>query len=195
MADDPLDDLQKLLPPPKSPLLTTVDWSLVETELGMPLPEDYKAFISTYGNVILCDRLYVIHPLSNGSITGFRESMIALLSGVLHGVPTGRDQVPYPDYPTPGGLFPVIQIEENLICWITDGTPEQWRILYWAEFGQTVREYRMSLTEFLIDIFRLKSDLFPNELSLKRFDVGSPTRKAVAVPPVEQFQPPGEYYR
>ena len=45
----PLSRLHALVPPPANPFYSSGDWSLVEQELGLRLPDDYKQLIESYG--------------------------------------------------------------------------------------------------------------------------------------------------
>jgi hypothetical protein len=50
------------LPPLADSAGSGMDWSVVETELGVTLPGDYKAFIDTYGRGSVDDHVHVCAP-------------------------------------------------------------------------------------------------------------------------------------
>ena len=57
--------LTQLLPPPQTPVENQGDWTNVEQQLGMPLPADYKWFISTYGTGSICAAfINVLNPFA-----------------------------------------------------------------------------------------------------------------------------------
>lgn len=180
MAERKIDELVTLLPPPQRPVQTAIDWPSVEGELGLPLPEDYKQIVGTYGRCLICEVIYIIHPADrlNGSLGAM---MTSLLDHTINAGSSGRENVTYPDYPVPGGLLPVARIFENILCWITDGPPDKWRLLYWGEFGREVFEFDLTLGEFMVDVLNRKHlDLVPNSW----IEVGSDKRQAEAMPSV-----------
>lgn len=189
-----LNELVSLLPPPAHPHATNIDWAIIESHLGLILPSDYKAFTKLYGSVTICEVLGVLHPLSapNGD---WRADNIALLRDVIDAVKGGRANFTYPNYPDPGGLFPILQRENDLVCWITEGPSDQWRLLYWSTWGTVVHELPMSLTEFLVAILSRRFDWIENEFPDFWFGPESEYRKAEPYIPAPQFQPPDEYYR
>jgi hypothetical protein len=192
MTDSKIQELMALISPPELPADTTVDWTAAEGDLGLPLPTDYKEFISYYGSVDLCGVIYVFHPKRPLYGKSMKEESIEVLDKTINCMNNGRENLSYPDYPAAGGILPIARIYENLLCWITNGPPDTWRLLYWGTFGTEVYEYKMTLTEFLIEVFneRMKG-------LVGSFFVGfdSPNRKATAAPVLDYLQPPDEYYR
>jgi hypothetical protein len=49
MKNDSLNRLCQLAAPPKDPVCNNGDWRVVETELAIELPADYKQLIDTFG--------------------------------------------------------------------------------------------------------------------------------------------------
>src|SRR5687768_3007039 len=98
----PLNELIAPLPPPVNPYATSVDWPSVESQIGLRLPDDYKAFIKVYGSVTICHVLGVLHPLV-GPSSDWHSDQVRLLQDVIDSVNDGRRNVPYPNYPAAGG--------------------------------------------------------------------------------------------
>jgi hypothetical protein len=59
-----LDDLKRLVPPPADPQESEGDWETIEAELGKNLPQDYKAFIHSYGTGSFIGFINVSNPFS-----------------------------------------------------------------------------------------------------------------------------------
>lgn len=192
MADSKIQELMALVPPPEPPADTTVDWTAAEADVGLLLPTDYKEFISHYGSVDLCGVIYVFHPKRPLYGKSIKEESIEVLNETINCMDTGRENLRYPDYPIAGGILPIARIYEHLLCWITEGPPDTWRLLYWGWFGERVYEYKMTLTEFLIEVFNERMEDIVSS-AFVGFD--SPKRKATAAPVLDYFQPPDEYYR
>src|SRR5262245_34542462 len=49
MQTNSLDKLIASIPPPQRPSGVSGSWDVVEHDLGLKLPDDYKRFVSTYG--------------------------------------------------------------------------------------------------------------------------------------------------
>src|SRR5947209_131635 len=49
MTKDIIERLCQLAAPPKDPLYNDGNWQLIERDLGVQLPEDYKRLIETFG--------------------------------------------------------------------------------------------------------------------------------------------------
>ncbi len=181
-----LADLIELLPPPATPHATVVDWDAVENNLRLQLPDDYKRFIETYGNCTICHTLAVLHP-ENGD---WAADSARLLTDVIDSVNRGRDRVPYPNYPTPGGLFPIIQRENDLVCWVTQGNCNEWTLLYWSTWGIVVYELPMSLTQFLVELLSPQLSWTRDEFPDVWFELGSEYRKAepYVPPPTVEYE-------
>lgn len=184
-----VSELISLLPPPETPLHTDVDWDAVETDIGLQLPTDYKQIIAIYGNVSICEVIGLVHP--HHSEQSWRELQIKLLNDVINSNDGGRDNLPYPDYPKEGGILPVASVFEHLLCWVTAGPADSWTLLYWSDWGTEVVEYKMSISEFLVEVLSRRLDFLPNTW----LDPDGPYRKAEAQKIYELFQPPDEYYR
>ena len=58
--------LTRLMPPPDEPLDPGEPdaWPAIERQLGLRLPSDYKALISTYGSGAIADFINVFNPFS-----------------------------------------------------------------------------------------------------------------------------------
>jgi hypothetical protein len=178
--------LIELLPPPSTPHATSVDWARVEENLRLKLPDDYKAFTETYGSVTICSELAVLHPM--GLDGDWRSDSIRLLADTIDPVVGGRDQLRYPNYPAPGGIFPIMQIFGNLVCWVTAGPSNDWRILYWATWGTEVDEFPMTFTEFLVEVVARRTEWFCDQFPDTWFGMDSEDRHAKPYIPAPRIE-------
>ena len=133
-----LKTIAKLLPPPASPRGLDRPWDVVEQQIGLPLPADYKAFIDLYGTgkVSSADGWADIWNFRDKSLFG--RSVSEGLSGPESVAQFYRRRVnttdwpcPFPIYPEPGGLLPfgsVVDVQH--LNWLTTGPPDRWDVVY-----------------------------------------------------------------
>lgn len=131
----PLDVLKAILPTPGDPYEADGDWSDIEYAIQTPLPEDYKAFIATYGSGrifdvgfsaerkvgTLCDPS-VLNPFGSMGHDFFRH-IGTTIKFVGKGHKNYPEFDPYPPWPHKGGL----------LCWCTTGNGDRF---YWRTEGQ-----------------------------------------------------------
>ncbi len=108
--------LVELLPPPEKPRFNRGHWGQVEFELGTRLPSDFMDFTEVYGVVEICDNLwfhtpffYVGEDSYSPLLRGKERCRDLILSRLrqMDAVVGGREHVPFPNYPKPGGLLPI----------------------------------------------------------------------------------------
>jgi hypothetical protein len=120
-----LSKLVALVPPPTNPVDagTYGEWSGVEEELGIVLPEDYKLLVNTYGIGWFANWIGILSPFSE------RLPLIhpGRLSLMAPNAEHPRYYHPFQIFPKPGGPLPWGQDDNaGLFCWLTEGAPEQW---------------------------------------------------------------------
>ena len=160
-----IQELQKLLPPPKHPKNNSGDWAAAEANLGLRLPEDFRQFTSLYGMVKICNYLCVYNPFAFAShFASHRDLMIALNASYGES-PHGLERVPFPLYPEKGGLLPVIGTDNSdIISWITEGEPETWNLFAWFYPGRETVILETTVSQCLLDLLTLKSPLLPDNI-------------------------------
>lgn len=122
------EKLRELVPPPAEPYEAQGDWDAVEAQVGSPLPEDYKAFVSAYGTGVVSKLFYTYNPFAknrNLNLLAYGERIVdAYRTMVRHEHPL---EIPYPVYPEPGGLLPWGRTENTFdLFWVARGEPDQW---------------------------------------------------------------------
>ncbi len=135
-----LKAIAELLTPPTSPSGLELAWDAVEREIGLALPEDYKAFIDLYGTgqISSADGWAVIWNFRDSSLSG--PSLSQWLNGpnclpeFYRQVVNGSEwPCPYPIYPDPGGLLPFANIiDVDSLNWLTVGPAERWNVVHYA---------------------------------------------------------------
>jgi hypothetical protein len=108
-----------------------VDWARVESELGTPLPADYKEYVHWFGPGRFGDYFFV-------SVPGVENSNIEFMSNLRDEAEAYRYRngsaelppVPVPFFPEPGGWLPFLVTTEGCaVFWVTGGDdPDRWTI-------------------------------------------------------------------
>lgn len=147
--------LKKILPPPEKPLETdtNVTWEIIENEIGIVLPNDYKWFIETYGSGEIGNFIYLWNPLSNKKyfVKRMQSNLNGLRSMKLYlSYEDWQKEVPHPLYPEPKGLLPFgSTINGDVFYWQTERQSDIWHILI-NEVRSNIYEYHpVSITNFL----------------------------------------------
>jgi uncharacterized protein (TIGR02996 family) len=163
---DPIDELRRVLPPPKRPLNAVGNWAEVEQELGLRLPSDYKAFLSSYGSGT-AGCIEIVSPL--GLTQDVREWW-ANWSGLI-GDLAEYEEVPYPVFPEPGGLLPFGTLGDvDLLTWRTIGDPERWPFVYHDREQGFFEIKGLSAVEFILEAVTQRSPLMIRLGSENGFD-------------------------
>lgn len=157
-----LKAITKLLPPPASPYGLDWSWDRIERAIGLPLPDDYKAFIDLYGTgqVRSAEGWALIWNFRDASLFG--PSLANILTGPDSVVQFYRRQmngtnfdVPFPLYPEIGGLlsFGSVVDVQNL-NWLTTGQPNQWDVVYFDFDRPKFTRLGDSFSECLLKMLR-----------------------------------------
>jgi hypothetical protein len=155
--------LPAFLSVPENAVETSGDWTVIEAELGSPLPQDYKDFIATYGTGAIGDmpiRIFSPFPQSEYYLLNWREVVFEYYRGLYD----DPKDIPYPLHPSPGGLLPWGYTGNgDYLQWRTKGAPDKWDIVTWyTDFHHFPKR---TMTTFLIDIFEGRlDDHFPASL-------------------------------
>ncbi|WP_405914989.1 SMI1/KNR4 family protein [Streptomyces sp. NBC_00728] len=129
-----IDDLIALVPPPANPVDASGDWTQVEAGLGLELPADFKALISSYGLGQFVDFINPLTPF--GSRNLLLRSAQRLLDSERPFREANPDDCPYPYYPEAGGLLEWAGTDNgDRLCWVTDGHPDTWTVVAWNPRG------------------------------------------------------------
>jgi len=155
MSQQYLEELKVLMPPLEPPPDNNVDWEMAEQVCRIRFPEDFKQFISIYGNVIWCDLFRAIYPETDTweKCEKSREEVLETLAIIFNDGFCNEDGTAITNlrpHPNPGGLLPCLtDTNSSFVCWLTSGKPEEWTLIKW-HFG-TVTFYDFTLTQLIRD--------------------------------------------
>jgi hypothetical protein len=163
-----LDRLRTLMPPPARAPETGGGraWAAVWRSLGTRLPDDFVAFIETYGPGEVCGWLTIRSPFSDGA-AGFVAAMLATLGALREFKANHPKEVPYPLHFEPGGLIPWgTSIDGDEFCWLARGLPSEWTTVIVCRHAP-IEEHPFGLEALLEHAVqsRLQSMAWPDDIS------------------------------
>lgn len=165
---DYIELFKKVIKVPESPCNNgnKADWEEFENKEIQIFPDDYKAFINTYGSGVINNFIWILNPFEkNENINFFKKSkeMLDAYSELKQMFP--NDYV-YDVYPQSKGLLPCgVTDNGDEIYWKTDQHINDWKIIVYDSSAESY-EYDMSLIEFLykICIKEIMCEAFPDDL-------------------------------
>jgi uncharacterized protein (TIGR02996 family) len=153
---NPLDELRRVLPPPRRPLHAGGDWGAVEAAIGLRLPTDYKAFIDTYGSGTI-GPLEFVSPLGVGADV---RRWWANWAGFYPDIAEYGIEIPYPVFPQPGRLLPFGTLGTvDLLNWLTVGEPNSWPFVYYDRDEGFFEVKGLTAVEFILEAVTQRSPL------------------------------------
>ncbi len=169
--------LRRLLPPPKRPLENQGDWSAIEEELQIELPDDYKQFIELYGTGSISNFINVYNPFTSNAIFELRCAVRRLEA--LNNIENKRFDI----LPVKNGLLAWGKdANGDEFLWHTKGSPSRWPIRVFIK-SRTFPYFNVSMTEFLVACIQgkvqygsLPAVLKPDEL-IEFIPIKSPAQK------------------
>ncbi|MEU5401103.1 SMI1/KNR4 family protein [Streptomyces sp. NPDC005963] len=143
-----IDDLTRLVPPPRSPVSADGDWALVEDALGLTLPTDFTALVERYGRGRFVDFVTPLDPFGGDSpLLHWSRRILAEEADSRAEYP---DEHPHPYYPEPGGLLMWAGTDNgDRLCWLTEGAPDTWRTVLWSPRSQRWEVHPLGAVGFL----------------------------------------------
>jgi hypothetical protein len=128
-----VDDLVRLVPPPMTPVDADGDWGLVESSLGLRLPDDYEELVRRYG-VGSFDDMVLWSPFDTSAHGGF--NLVVQAHGLVDFHYALRSEYPedfpYPLDPEPGGLLEWAGSGDgDYLCWLIEGEANNWPVIVW----------------------------------------------------------------
>lgn len=167
-----INDLISVTPPPPDNGWREVDWESVERSLGLPLPQDYKDFVATYGPGTFDDFLHIFLPAADNDLLDLRNRQRQDIDSLRVTHSKFPDEIPY-RVTEPAELLPVAITENgNIAYWhVTDPeNPDSWTITINESRGPEWYRYPGGLTSFLADMLsrRIRVTVFPDDYPVEQ---------------------------
>lgn len=122
-------------------------WSQIEVTNGIAYPTDYKEYATTYGSGTFCGSfIRILNPLSS-QYTQYVTLALEKLRA------SANWKLAYAVHPAVPGLYPWgVDENDDVLCWHTRGTPDEWSIVIAAR-DDTTEVHDGPLTRFLCSVF------------------------------------------
>ena len=169
--------LTNVIEPPQKAVEAKGDWSAVESELGISVPDDYKDFIETYGTGRFDDFLNVLNPFSKIDNLNLIIQKEPILDSLAELRDTFGEDIPYNLFPAANGLLPFAGTDNgDTLFWQTNEQPDQWTIVVKDSREPEYQEYKENITSFLAKLFsrEIICKIFP-----KDFPSSAPTFESI----------------
>ncbi len=167
--------LMKIIEPPTSPRgVSCGNWPEIEAQLGTRLPADYKVFIDTYGSGVIDGFLTVFNPFWPNKYINLIDQVplrLEALGGLRAFADRHPEWLPYRSFPDFAGLFPFAGSDNgDTIYWLTDGHPDNWRIVAGSARSPRFAEFQSNAVTFLADILTktIACGIFPRDFPSER---------------------------
>jgi hypothetical protein len=180
-----LKRLIELEPPPKLPVAPGApsDWSRVEAEIGIGLPQDFKDYVEAYGAGQWADFFGVMNPFYKWKHPDAQQSWSQWMNMRMGSLAEFRrehpkETAPFQAYPAKDGLL-AFGYDDNggTLCWQTTGDPKSWAIVCLDEgFSKDFDRFDLPLTAFIAGL--LTEEIFPKTFAPDIFPISKPAFKA-----------------
>lgn len=134
---DWIDELRAVLPPPAEVrnVPSAEDWSRVETSLGARFPDDFKAFLSTWGQIYVGGFMFPYSPAASTPSASELASNADYVGSALSTL-KAHNPASYsaPVFPEEGGFLAGGRTDNgDFIGWMArGGSPEHWPAAVWG---------------------------------------------------------------
>lgn len=161
-----IESLTSIVVPPANPF-ETEDAEILQRHqerLNLQLPHDIREFGAVYGSGLVYVQTFYIEVFNPLSIKYYDRFMLFANLLSERKEDEGHVRFPYQVYPNSPGLAPwASDVNGNILCWLTEGSPNNWRVVVRPEDGD-FEEFPGPLTEFLASAFRcsIKVGIWPD---------------------------------
>jgi hypothetical protein len=160
--------LCQAVPPPVHPSEagSTQAFARVEDRLDLELPDAYKQLVTAYGTGSWRGFLWVLNPFSANRSLNLLDQAVRQLDAERVIRRKWPDQVPFPLYPEPGGLFPWGMTDNgDRLYWLTEGLPDSWPTIVFESRGPRFDRHERTCCDLLLGwlVGRIKILVFPED--------------------------------
>lgn len=112
-----------------------IRWVDVERRLATPLPLDYKEFCEEFPALYFDSHVTIMHPGASSLHGNILQKGAGILGEWQHIEKMKLVELPYPFFPSSGGLLPWGCDDNNgQYFWRTKGAPEEWTVVIFESF-------------------------------------------------------------
>jgi len=163
-----LDKLIKILPPPEFPQKTgdKEQWGEFFGALGTELPTDYVKFIGIYGTGGIDNFLWILTPFVNDENVNYLGRQKEMKDSYIQSKKNFPQYYKHDVYPSSGGILPWAYTDNgDELYWLTDGKPDEWKIVVYESRSPENYTYSLTMVEFLYQIItkELICNAFPDD--------------------------------
>jgi hypothetical protein len=155
------------VPPPAKPIEpgSFESFRVLEAQLNLVLPWDYKQLICAYGTGSWKCFLWVLSPFSANRHLNLLEQMKRQLDAERTIRAKWPEDVPFTLYPEPGGFPWAMTDNGDRLYWLTEGTSDEWPTVVFESRGPQYERHSTSCCEFLLQWMtgRLRVSVFPDD--------------------------------
>lgn len=160
-----LEDLtQAIVPPESPPTRGAMTWSQIEAQTRTALPRDYKAYIETFGLGYLDHFICVFSPFTDNKYLNLSSQVEIRLAALRELRAQHHHEVPYALFPNQGGLLPFGATDNgDVFFWLTEGQPDEWKVVLNAARDPRCEEYPGGMTRVLAQLLSkaVRSQILP----------------------------------
>lgn len=142
------------------------DWKQCERILTA-LPDDYKAFLASYGTGVVDDFLWVFNPASKNTHLNLNAQIELILSALSQSERAFPEVFSMPRFPAANGFLPVAGTDNgDSLFWVVDGPkPNNWTIAVMGPRSPKVFSHNSGFVAFLRGLIRgdVHCDIFPSD--------------------------------
>ncbi|NTU21995.1 SMI1/KNR4 family protein [Brevibacillus sp. HB1.2] len=164
-----IQKLKEILPPPIKAIHTGNEEAFNEFQdkLGVMLPNDYKQFVLTYGVGSIDDFIWVHNPFVENTALNLNEQMSDMLEAYNESRKNHPDHFKFPTFPEKGGILPWGGTDNgDELYWLTQGDPENWKVLIYGTRSSDFVQYALTMTDFLQKVLNKEiiCEFFPEDI-------------------------------
>lgn len=163
--------IRNFVRPPQRPVATGTPeaFAVIETQLDLVLPNEYKLLINTYGDGQWQEFWYLLNPFSaNQNLNLLHQAPRDDRSGtnILSAERYIRDRHSYPHaiWPEPEGIFPwAVTDNGGRFFWLLQGSPERWPSIYYPSRDPDYQAIALPISEIIAGLLSGELPLFQEE--------------------------------